>query len=193
MLKQIRADLIVTKDDLSGDLGDLERNLISSIIIRNLILSRGSPHDSLIKHFYFTMDLETLDPKSSTYESLKSFGIDLIGNDSVQKQITTIYEDYLPSLNNEFATVNRAAMTLESLLIPYLTVDTNRLQRSEWAAYAFIDYNNFLQTTDYLVVLQRSIPKRRLQIQGYKSFEKYIEEALSSIEKEVTELEKKIE
>ena len=187
-LKEIANDLKITQKEINEDLQDLQRNLNSSLIIRDLILSKGKLNDSLIKHFYFTMDLETLDAKSSTYESLKSFGLDLIGNDSLQKQITDIYEDVIPKLKSEFITVSRAAIKLEDLLIPHLSVDSMRLKKSQWAAYRFIDYELFLQSNEYWFVLQRSIPKRQLQIKSYKWMEEYIENCITFIESELNEL-----
>ena len=55
--------------------------------------------DTLFKSGHFMNDLEMFTPKTSAFESLKSLGLNIIKNDSLRKDIITLYQITLPDLN----------------------------------------------------------------------------------------------
>ena len=86
------------RTDLKGDLEDLEYNinfqmglLYSNQVVLDFLNSELPWHDTLGKHCAQLMGAGIFDTNPAAYESLKTIGIDLIGNDSLRQNITRVY------------------------------------------------------------------------------------------------------
>lgn len=81
--------------------------------------------DTLFKSGHFMNDLEMFTPKTSAFESLKSLGLNIIKNDSLRKDIITLYQITLPDLNDpeEQKERDRLRIVVINDLHNYLQVD----------------------------------------------------------------------
>ena len=198
ILKEIKYELEGSLRDLVSDIESHQRNLNSSIIIRNTVLFKKKHHDSLNLHFLFLIDDETLTAKMSAFESLKSLGLEIISNDSIRQKITTAYL-YMGELTSGESSANIMAKKLESILEPYMVIDREKfisnpklLKRTHWGRkipFKFINYDALLIDEIFLFNVMNAIEFREGAIWYSLQFKKGIEEVISDITKELKRLE----
>ena len=92
--------------ELQDNLTDLERDivihrtgLISHLNVMKFLDEKRPLTDSLIMDFYWMTRDEYIFANASGYENLKSFGINLIRDDSLRNLITLIYNHDFPRLS----------------------------------------------------------------------------------------------
>lgn len=88
------------RDNLATDLEDCHWNIRkqedlkrSNLAVLKHLESRSPFHDSLIHHYGNLIYSTTQKRNMSTYDHLKSKGIDLVRNDSLRRNITTVYSE----------------------------------------------------------------------------------------------------
>ncbi len=95
LLLEIRADLADTADELEADLSSHQRALQSGMIFNQAMQQDSGFHDSLYYHFERCLNDRQLYPRTGGYETLKSYGVDIISNDDVRKGIMEMYQGSL--------------------------------------------------------------------------------------------------
>lgn len=97
-LNEIKQNLTFDLKDIQFNINFNESRLMSNEIILQYLNREISYSDSLKFHFgNLIFSTRTL-PNMSTYESLKSRGVELIKNDSLRKKITTLYSFSYPNV-----------------------------------------------------------------------------------------------
>lgn len=183
MLGEIKSELLATIEDLADDKEDHQRNLASCEIICENLINRAGYHDSLLLHFFLTSDREAYNPKTSAYQSLKSTGIDLISNDSLRIEITSIYELVIADMANEFGRLNEHILEMSKRLEPHWEVDTSKFGKAVFPI-RFTNYPRLLEDDAFLVALVTHLPSRHGQIQAHEEWMEMLEETILHIEEE---------
>ena len=119
LLEELRADLEETKVDLLTDIDKAEYELLVIDSLYQQILndqSASNPQPIQIS-MQFIFNRSRLVPKNSAYESLQAFGINLISNDLLRKNITDLYELQLVRVDDLEKYIKE---TLEQGFLPYL-------------------------------------------------------------------------
>ena len=135
-------------ENLKSDLADVDLNIrlqnsamASSRIILGFLDGEGPWHDSLATHFVALTSGTVFFENISSYESLKSLGIDLISNDSIRLKMTHLYSvtyDYVNimeerALTHIFEVMNASmAKHLRMIEFPrcYFPLDASKLRLS---------------------------------------------------------------
>jgi len=102
LLQELNKDLAETKADLLSDITKAHRELkLTDSIYQRIIQNRMEKSILPVKiSMAFLYDRSDLYPKKSAYESLRAYGINLVSNDSLRKNITDFFELHLVRVND---------------------------------------------------------------------------------------------
>jgi len=199
--KELHSELDETLRDVKGDIGDLERNFNETLKFRDMILKNQFKRDSVLQQaLYGTLDLEQPTPKTSAFESLKSIGLDILSNDSLRQEITSLYQLSIPILKNsesavEFSIIRR---NLSLLLNPYLKINRTKVleerERGEigFGTTRFMEVQNLEDLVNdelLFLTLQRMLNLRMSITRQHTRVSKRIERAMLKIEEEIERLD----
>jgi hypothetical protein len=90
-LKELKADLIQTRDDIRGDSSNFQQIIRSNQIILRHIEESLPYHDSLIPHFLWMEPFQTFSINHTTFDNIRQNGSSLITNDSIRIAISEFY------------------------------------------------------------------------------------------------------
>lgn len=97
-LSEMRGNLKFDLKDIKFNINFNEIRLRSNQIVLQYLNKEIPYSDTLEVHFSnLFLSTRTL-PNNSTYETVKSRGLDIISNDSLRQQITTLYDFYFKNL-----------------------------------------------------------------------------------------------
>ena len=141
MLGELLANLKSDLDDVNSNIDIQTSSLVSAQITLDFIDGDGPWHDSLSTHFGNLSDATIFYENISSYESLKSLGIDLISNDSIRQQITHLYAVSYElmatleerALTHTFESMNASIgkhLFTKELLRSYVPLDLTELKES---------------------------------------------------------------
>jgi hypothetical protein len=199
--KEIHSELTETLDDVEDDISDLQRNFQASIDVSHMIIKNEINQDSLLKKSHYVFDLEKSTPKTSAFESLKSIGLDILSNDSLRQEITTLYQLTIPSLSNSenVERFEKYYKRTTNSFEPYLQIDRNwvrsRIDQNE------ISYGRpqirlkpgskttLLKDEELIYNLQIFILNQRNGLRRHRGVKEVISKILSDIEVEIVRLE----
>jgi hypothetical protein len=115
IIKQVYFELKENLVDLEQDLAVLKVAYLSNLRVLSFLESDKKISDSLVMDFHWMTQDEYIFPNTSGYENLKSFGLNLIKNDSLRNLITLVY-------NNDFPRItvgNNFNPNINQFLLPY--------------------------------------------------------------------------
>lgn len=98
IINQIYIELKNNLTDLENDFVIHQTGLSSNLRVINFLNEEGEITDSLIMDFYWMTRDEYIFANSTGYENLKSFGINLIKDDTLRTLITIVYNNNFPRL-----------------------------------------------------------------------------------------------
>jgi len=141
MLGELLVNLKSDLDDVNSNIDIQTSSLASAQITLDFIDGDGPWHDSLSTHFGNLSDATIFYENISSYESLKSLGIDLISNDSIRQQITHLYAVSYElmatleerALTHTYETMNASIaqhLYMVDILSSYIPLDVSRLRES---------------------------------------------------------------
>jgi hypothetical protein len=102
LLQELNKDLLETKADLLSDIKKAHRELkLTDSIYKSITQNKMGKSILPVKiSMAFLYDRSDLYPKKSAYESLRAYGINLVSNDSLRKNITDFFELHLVRVND---------------------------------------------------------------------------------------------
>ena len=101
VLTQVYSDIVINKNDVEGDLGQLIFGLQSLTNIKTYFEEDRPYVDSMCFDFYWVKQDEYAFPITGAYDNLKSLGLDLIKNDSLRQYIQFAYEFGYPRISRD--------------------------------------------------------------------------------------------
>ncbi|MBX2874758.1 MAG: hypothetical protein KTR30_21725 [Saprospiraceae bacterium] len=196
LLKEIRADLGETADELRGDLSSHQRALQSGMIFNQALRNYSKFHDSLYYHFERCLNDRQLYPKTGGYETMKSYGVDIISNDKLRKGIMDVHQLGLKRVT-EFGQAT-PKYDLANLLKKHqdrhfqLTDEIDRKEMISGVGLPVLFYHLKLlsfealkRDQEFLMDLQRSFNIRRQKIGRHLSTLEEIEQLVLDIDQEL--------
>ena len=190
ILTQIKRGLKKDIDDINFNINGHTIALNSDSVILDCIKYKLPFREELIYHFPNTLLDFIFITNTGAYETLKSIGMDLIKDDSLQLSIAEIYDsDYekLHKFEEEFyptQSYNRFfvyfSKNFKFYKIPWNTVSSV----CSCSAYP-IDYTNLINDTEYEIILQNDILWRKLFIDRYNKMSEKANILISMIDKEL--------
>ena len=197
--QEIHSELNETLAGVLDDKKDWEEILNASVKIRDMLVKNDVNKDSLLRYLPRTWDLEQSNPKTSAFESLKSLGLDILSNDTLRQDITTLYQLTIPSLMKSDAAVEagRIRIKVYSLLEPHLKMNRTEilslLARNEGtyirSGYFDIkDVESLIDDEPLLLTIQESLNWRLKVIRIHEWVVKSINSVMLHIEDEIERL-----
>lgn len=92
ILKGCKTELMADLKDLELNISELTQSMQSIDIVLTALDKNPSYHDSLAYHFNYTFLPIHWVYSTSTFETLRSKGLDIIRNDSIRYQLITLYD-----------------------------------------------------------------------------------------------------
>ena len=151
-LKELRADLFQTRDDIRNDSVNFQKIIRSNEIILQHMRESLPYHDSLLEHFMWMEPFQTFSINQTTFNNIRQNGTNLITNDSIRIAISDFYTRPV----NLYKEVERRVLNehYENYFKPMIvqafeTVDNNTLIPT--------DYIAFIDNSDYKQVLVHNV------------------------------------
>jgi len=151
-LKELRADLLQTRDDIRNDSVNFQKIIRSNEIILQHMRESLPYHDSLLEHFMWMEPFQTFSINQTTFNNIRQNGTNRITNDSIRIAISDFYTRPV----NLYKEVERRVLNehYENYFKPMIvqafeTVDNNTLIPT--------DYIAFIDNSDYKQVLVHNV------------------------------------
>lgn len=194
LLNEMSEELLETKTDLLSDMkkATWSLNFTDSIYQRILLEKRENRSQPLTIPLFYNYERSALYAKLSAYESLQAYGINIISNDLLRKEITDFYQLHLKRIGDietligeinqkEFDPyLRKNALSIEGCndcISLFEMVET----RENYEKNAYL----VLEPTDELMhLLKRKFGLYKALNGRYEEFEKHIDKLISTIERE---------
>ena len=181
ILSEMRRNLATDLEDCYWNIRKQE-NLKNSNLIVLRHLNSGTPfHDTLASHYGNLVYATTQRRNMSTYDHLKSRGMDLIQNDSLRRHITTVYSEryyYIEKMELEYDNpyqLNQVVPQLNSKLI---------LNKNEKMGRP-INFSQLQEDDLFKGTLRMNADIRAEMIRHYKSLSKDLQSLIDHIDREL--------
>lgn len=129
ILKEIRNGLVSDLEDIKANTNGHDLGMKACDFFTKLVNNMSVNQDSTQLNFFYLTSDNTSIINNSGYESLKSKGLEVIKNDSIRRQIITLYEsDYQKMYKYEetypaFQIYGNHGAPINELLAPYMKFD----------------------------------------------------------------------
>jgi len=159
LIQSFESDIASDTLAINGALVIHNKSLTSHIVLRDHLLRKREFHDSIIKYFGSILSSATPSFNSSTYETAKTIGMDLIQNAELKSKIVRYYErgiSYVKVKSN-----SDPKFQFETMLGPYYRKHIKiELDSSEKITRAFRDYEGLINDNDFILELNMTIRKK---------------------------------
>lgn len=91
-LKEIKEEINITKDEIQIDHDNHVEAMRATIDVRNLIVQKLPPNESLMNSLGTINSDFQVYPKTAAFENLKSIGLNIISNDTLRSEIADLYQ-----------------------------------------------------------------------------------------------------
>lgn len=196
ILKELKSDLFQTKKDIEEAVKNHKRVLGSSQYLLDAIRLKTPFSDSIYSGFASAGEEFEIIPKTSSFENLKTIGLNTISNDSMRIAVTNIFQLRFTRLRNDMQT-NNTQFDIQNMLFPYqkkyFAVDFSKLRKIarkhsdtlEVYRLKIRDYNLFLNDNELFKVLQLSMYTRSGIVEGEMKVVEEIDQVLEMIDQEL--------
>ena len=199
--QEIQSELTESLVDIESDLEDLKRNFNASIKIRDMYIGKNVSKDSFMYYMPYVYDKEATNPKSSAFESLKSFGLDILSNDTLRQNITSLYQLRFESITNSYVIheADSYREKIEILFNSYLRINNSSILNdinldkggfSRDLRYMNIDdFSSLINDKELLMAVQKSLVPRSREIIRFRRTAENMQNVITDIDSELARLE----
>ena len=185
--------LIEMRENLLNDLNDVEYNITTnkrlmtgSEMVMKHLTERTPFHDSLKVHYAQIFGNTKQSVNSSAFENLKSSGFDLIQNDSLRRNISILYTEQLPVLEDQESGFDSSVQSqnLSNLIYGKVVMDT------VWQSAYPLDPVALMDDEVFKGALRMNIFARGFMLRRYEKLKIRIEGLIEQISTELEERQK---
>jgi len=206
VINQIYFELQDNLKDLEQDFVVHKTGLFSNVRVIKFFDNRETLTDSLIMDFYWMTRDEYIFANTSGYENLKSFGINLIKDDSLRNLITLVYNHDFPRLSkgntlnpdiNDYLTPffkNNFSVNRDNSKIYTLTFNDSlqitypreiALGVKQTIGYIPLDKKELLKNEEFRFLIAKSLEYRMYKYLFYRSCIGNVKKAIKRIEEQI--------
>ena len=179
LLKEMKAALLSDKDDIISNIGEHASAAKSCAILIKTISDRLPYNDSLDFHFANALNTTKFGHTSSSYETLKIKGPDLIENDSLRLLLNDYYDNrvgYQFDLQNSTQRGFEAAKERQFELFTSLRF---------WDKMKPVNYNELVENNYYKSWLTYTLGERDWETGQFKKLNKKIDTLIKLLDGEI--------
>ena len=196
ILKNLRVDL----DDFENNITHLENTTVAARAMIHAFQYQFDYHDSLAYHMYYLTIYPHFSPNVSGYELLNSKGLDIISNDSIRQQISTLYAtqyEYIETWEDERSQYNllnvhrlrNKYLGLSSLNVSSLPASLKRggffdLMMEYGAIRGLINFEQLINDSEFHSVVKEVEIHARFNLYVHTRIKKAVEDLIIQIENE---------
>jgi hypothetical protein len=92
ILKGCKTELLADLQDIELNISELQKSLHSLNLLLSVLEGNGPYHDSLSRHFNYTLLPMHFVHSTSSFEMLKSRGLDLVSNPGLRARLVSLYD-----------------------------------------------------------------------------------------------------
>lgn len=177
-LSEMRDNLVFDLKDIQFNIDYNEIRLRSNQIVLQYLNKEIPYSDTLEVHFSnLFLSTRTL-PNNSTYETIKSRGLDIISNDSLRQQITTLYDFWFKNLI-DFETKDDHNMQYHMLLPEIMkAIEINKVEVSAKP----VNEQAILTNYQFKNSLTINIHIRKYMLESYYNVQHQVQQAIIQID-----------
>ena len=181
LLTEMRINLQTDSIDMAGNIARNTRALYAAEAIQNQLENNIPWNDSMARHFnHLNTYISKIAIVKSSYENLKSFGFDLIKNDSLRGKIHELYAQQYPFVER-MESEHMEAMKY-SILLPQLTSKVRSISKRESKP---LDLNALYVDNEFKETIILFIKAQEGFIGLYQNLQQLQSELIEMIEKEI--------
>lgn len=182
LLNELAVNLVTDLEDVELNINILSETLNSSEIVLAFLNGDIPYNDSLATHFGIISRGTIFNKNFSAYESIKSIGVDIIGNDTLRQNITYLYSvryDFLVSLEEMHHEI------MINILFPVIAKQLNTIE--SWQKAVPLNITEIRESNVLKESIKQNILFVDLQIQEYQRGKNIILNLIKNIEDELAE------
>lgn len=179
LLKEMKSALLSDKDDIISNIDEHSSSAKSCAILIKTISEKLPYHDSLDFHFANAINTTKFGHTSSSYETLKIKGPDLIENDSLRLLLNDYYDN---RVGYQFDLQNSTMQSFESAKERQFELFTSL---RFWDTMKPVNYNQLIENTYYKSWLTYTLGEREWEARNFKILIEKIEDLLLLLDYEI--------
>lgn len=207
VIQQIKEDLIVVLQDLKNDFIVHEIALKSHFRLDSVIKNRVTYADKMTFDFYWIKEDEYIFPNRTGYQTLESFGTNLLSNQELKSYISYVYNHDFPRITkgnnlypdiNEFLTpyyqqnfktnvnpdLKYTLILAENYKITYpREIKLGKDVDLEFIGFTPLDFKKTVNDNEFQYLLSESKKYRIYKYKMYKNTVEHVEELIKLIDK----------
>lgn len=200
-LNEVRDEINITKDEIQTDHDNHVVSMRAMIDVRDLIVKKLPPNDSLMNSLGTINSDFQVYPKTAAFDNLKSIGLNIISNDTLRSEIADLYQLRYQRIvdrgdNNPKYDITRK---IEPYLYKHLVIDPSLViggstiygteEPFDYYWWKISDYDRFLNDLDFVNELQITMGERNQKIAGHYYTIYLIENLSEAIDRELERIE----
>ncbi len=178
LLKEMRANLSDDLSDLNFNTTHNKRRTEINLVLKNIWEQKTPYSDTLDIYFGGMFGNFQLSENTSTWENLKSIGLDLISDDKLRNDLSYLYENRYKYLENLEKNLDDRYQWdyLYPQVLKHLTIE--RL----WESGSPRDYDQFLKDEEFYEVIKMNITFRQYMQNEYEENRDLVEDLIIQID-----------
>ncbi len=163
ILKGCRTELMTDLKDIEMNITELTQSIRSINIILSSLENDISYHDSLAYHFNYTFLPLHWVHSTSTFETLRSRGLDIVSNDSIRFQLVNLYDSqYKFFLQGEAEELEQVHYCMKNLFPGRFEASWNYDAGPDFTGELIpLDYESLKTDTEYLYFVKTQLNRTR--------------------------------
>lgn len=191
ILKGCKTELMADLADIEVNIADLEKSRRALALLVEVLENDGSYHDSLSRHFNYTLLPIHFVHSTSSFEMLKAKGLDLVSNQALRTRLVTLYDSqYDWFLQAESEELDEVQYGIRHILPGRFEAGFD-FNESAWKGNMVpLDFEALKTDTPYLYFLKTQQNRTRIYIDYfYAQLKGRVESALLALDEELNRLQ----
>lgn len=191
ILKGCKTELMADLADIGVNMADLEKSRRALALLLEVLENDGSYHDSLSRHFNYTLLPIHFVHSTSSFEMLKAKGLDLVSNQTLRTRLVSLYDSqYDWFLQAESEELDEVQYGIRHIL-PGRFEEGFDFNESTWKGNMVpLDFEALKTDTHYLYFLKTQQNRTRIYIDYfYAQLKSRVESTLLAIDEELNRLQ----
>ncbi|TXE14739.1 hypothetical protein [Algoriphagus aquimarinus] len=191
ILKGCKTELMADLLDININLKDFEKSIQSLNLIIEVLENDGTYHDSLSSYFNYTLLPIHFVHSTSSFEMLKSKGLDIVSNQAIRGKLISLYDSqYELFLQAEKEELDEVQYGLRHMLSGRFESGFNFSESTFSGTMVPIDFESLKRDKEYLYFIKTQRNRTRSYIEYfYANLKNSVESMIHDLELELNRLE----
>jgi hypothetical protein len=191
ILKGCQTELMADLEDININLKDFERSIRALNLIIEVLENDGAYHDSLSSYFNYTLLPIHFVHSTSSFEMLKSKGLDIVSNPTIRRKLISLYDSqYELFLQAEKEELDEVQYGLRHMLSGRFESGFNYWEDTFKGTMVPLDFESLKRDKEYLYFIKTQRNRTRSYIEFfYANLKNSVESMIRDLDLELNRLE----